>query len=490
MKERLNGLDRARAAATLAKRSYLAYVVLVHHGKWIPGKLHKFLCGAVQDFVERPTTAPYEVLVLSVPPQHGKSMAITETLPSWYLGRYPDKRVIEVSYNDDFAGKFGRRNLAKIREFGSWVFGLKLGMKSTEREFELDGHRGGMISRGVMSGITGNPGDLIIIDDPIKSRLEADSAVYRERLKEEWINSIRTRAQAGSKVILIQTRWHEEDLAGYMLKNEPWVTHINIPCEAEEDDPLGRLPGEALCPELGKGQEWLLGYKSTYLTTDGARAWNALFQGRPAAQEGNLLKRDWWKFYRELPELQYMLISVDASFKDREENDFVAIQVWGKFGADCYLVYAIKKHLGFPETVREVIRISNLYNAHNAILIEDKANGTAVIQTLQEMIPGIIPVEPIGGKISRVNSVAPMIESGNVYLPENEAFAGDFIEECASFPNGAHDDQVDCMSQALAKLRQIHFELPAEIEPLLFKELDPDRVRRDPVGQGEEFHVI
>lgn len=440
-------------AFALARENYCAYVVLAHHGRWIAGKLHRYLCDTVQEFVERRTDAPYEILILSVPPQHGKSLTVTETLPSWYLGRHPDKRVIEVSYNDDFAGRFGRRNRDKIVEFGGSVFGIMLD-KAGEREFGIKGHAGGMISRGVMSGITGNPGDLIIIDDPIKSRLEADSQVYRDRLWAEWESSIRTRTQAGAKVILIQTRWHEDDLAGRMIANEPNTTVINIPCEAEADDLLGRATGQALCPEIGKGDEWLKQFKAAYQTESGTRAWTALFQGHPSAAEGNIVRREWWRKYRraELPELDYLILSVDAAFKGGADNDFVAIQAWGKRHADLYLIDAVKRHLDFPSTLREIGFMYHKFKRVNAVFIEDKANGPAIIQMMGKEIPGVVPVDPEGGKAARVNAVAPAIESGHVFVPEDADFTGEFIDEWAAFPNGPHDDQVDAGSQAINKL--------------------------------------
>lgn len=451
-------------ACALARERYCSYVVLVHHGKWIAGRLHQYLCDKVQEFVERTTAAPYEILILSVPPQHGKSQSITEAFPSWYLGKYPDKRVIEVSYNDDFAGKFGRRNKAKVEEFGAHIFGITIGEKGSDREFEIARHAGGMISRGVMSGITGSPGDLILIDDPVKNRKEADSETYRERLWDEWENSIKSRTQAGSKIIVIQTRWHEDDLAGRLMEREKDVTVINIPCEAEQNDPLGRNVGEALCPEIRKGNEWLRQFKQSYQTESGARAWNALYQGRPSVQEGNLIKRGWWKFYRTIPDLQYIILSVDATFKGGVDNDFVAIQAWGKQWANMYLLDAVKKHMDFPETLQAIRVMKGKFPRACAVYIEDKANGPAVISMLRNEISGIVAVNPEGGKEARVNAVAPSIESGNVFLPEFSAFTGDFIDEWAAFPNGAHDDQVDAGSQALNKLIYYFKTLPKQQE--------------------------
>lgn len=174
----------------------------------------------VQSFIERDTGHAYDILIIETPPQHGKSMTVTETLPSWYMGADPEAGVIIASYDSDFAERFCRRNKEKIRALGEELFGIRIGKVNRAEEFELEAHRGRFISRGIMAGITGNPASLIIIDDPVKNRMEADSETYRDRLWEEWQNSIKSRLCAGGKVIVIMTPWHEDDLAGRMLSLE------------------------------------------------------------------------------------------------------------------------------------------------------------------------------------------------------------------------------------------------------------------------------
>jgi len=405
-----------------------------------------------QDFILSRTGAPYDTLILNTPPQHGKSLTITETLPAWYLLRHPAGRVIVISYSEDFAKLFGRRNREKLMEIGP-VFGVKVAKSpSSATEFEIEGQKGGMISRGLLSGVTGRPADLMIIDDPLKTRKEADSETIRRSIIGEWLSSYRTRLAPGAKVILIQTRWHEEDLAGWMAANEPGAVRINLPCEAEAGDPLGRAIGEPLCPEIGKDADWLCAFKAGYQREEGARAWNALFQGRPTSMEGNLIRREWWQYYDGIPKINREIISVDAAFKGKENSDFVAIQAWGKTGPNCYLLDAVKKRLDFPDTLRELRAFIAAHPGARGIYIEDKANGPAIISMLQKEIPGVIAVNPDGGKVARVNAVSPAIEAGNVYLPRNAPFTGDFVESCAAFPHGANDDDVDCMSQALDKL--------------------------------------
>ena len=451
---KVSAVDTYRA---VLQTDYCEHVKYVHHGAWKVTPFHSMLCGYVQNFVERETELPYEILVITTPPQHGKSQSITETLPSWYLGKHPDRHVIEISYNEDFAIKFGRRNRRTIEEFGEDVFGLHL-TKDNNRavEFETTEH-GGMISRGVGTGVTGQPCQLMIIDDPIKNRKEAFSKSRRDLIYDEWLMSFKTRLAPHSKVILIMTRWHEDDLAGRLLQEEKNIKLLRFPCECEDEESvvekaLGRHIGDALCPEIGKGNAWLKEYKEGLVSREGSMTWNALFQGRPTAMEGNVIERDWWEYYEEMPQINTWVMSVDASFKDEEQSDFVAIQVWGKNGADIYLIDAVKKHLSFPDTIVEIRRLRAMYPECTTTLIEDRANGSAIIRMLRYEMTGIIPVQPIGSKMARVQAILGAIESGNVHLPKHKRFTGDFVEECSAFPNSAHDDQVDAMSQALNRL--------------------------------------
>jgi predicted phage terminase large subunit-like protein len=431
-----------------ARKNYAAYCQLSYGGQWIPSKHLVYVCSKVQTFLENESKNAYDILIVQMPPQHGKSMTITETAPSFYHGKFPKRNIIMVSYNDDTAQRFTRRNKEKIKTIGKMLFNIEIGEVDRVDEYELK-TGGRLISRGIMGGITSNPADLILIDDPIKNRAEADSDVFRDRLWEEWQNTIKTRLSAHAKVVIIMTRWHEDDLAGRIIKNENHVEVINLPCEAEENDPLGRPIGDALFPENGKGNDWLKEFKSGYQTSEGSRAWYALFQGRPTTESGNMIKRNWWHYYEKLPDMMQMLISVDATFKGNDNNDFVSIQCWGKRNADMYLIDNDTRHLDFPATLAAIRNMKARHPDVWMILIEDKANGSAIISMLQHEIPGIIPINPEGGKVGRVNAVSPSIESGNVWLPQDAPWVGGFVEECTSFPNGVHDDQVDAMSQAL-----------------------------------------
>ena len=439
----------------LAKRHYKHYVEYVHEGRYVHARHTLFLCEILQTAIEKKKLmrsgdikTENQYIAINLPPRHGKSMTITETLPSYYLGQFEHDRVIEISYNDTFANKFGKKNREKVERFGKELFDLEINNRSSASDnWQINNLVGGMISRGALSGITGEGADLMIIDDPIKNREEANSEVYRGKLWDEWIDSFSTRLHPGAIVILILTRWHEDDLQGRLLNPEygdplNWQVY-NLPLECDdENDTLEREIGEALWPER-YGIEFIEERKKY------PSSFNSLYQGRPTAQEGNMLKRAWWRYYDVLPQMAMTILSVDATFKDGEDSDFVSLQVWGKLEADMYLIDRVKAKMNFPTTLQA---IRNLLVKHPKIalkLVEDKANGPAIISMLQHEIGGFVGVNPEGGKVARVNAVSPYIESGNVYLPRHEPFTHDFVEECASFPNGKNDDDVDAMSQAL-----------------------------------------
>lgn len=446
---------RELAARELARRRYGDYLAYVHGADWKRTALSEYLAEQVQAFLERDSGNAYDILVIETPPQHGKSRTVTESLPSWVLGKWPEKRIILGSYNDVSAERFARRNKEKVLAYGRTLFGTEIGGISRSTEFELIGHAGRLISRGLMAGVTGNPAELIILDDPIKNRIEADSAVVRRRIWEEWLNSFKSRLAAGGKVILIMTPWHEDDLAARMLRSEENIRLLRLPVEAEENDPLGRRPGEALCPELGKDRKWLEQFKRSYLGDGqgGQRAWQALYQCSPRREEGNLIRREWWRFYdkKAVTAFEREVISVDAAFKGAENNDFVAITVWGRWGNDYFLRECRNEHLDFTGTLRAVREVRQRHPNARTVLIEDKANGSAVINVLQrEMF--CVPVNPKGGKVARVNAVSAAIESGHVYLPEGAVWLEEYLDQWSAFPSAKHDDMVDSSTQALSYL--------------------------------------
>lgn len=454
----------------LARKNYIEYVIYTHEGRYKRAPHIEYIGNIIQSAIDKkqqmrdgliPTENQY--IALNMPPRHSKSMTITETLPSYYLGKFPEDRIIEISYNDTFARKFGKKNKEKVKQHGKELFGVEIAKDSAAAdEWTLDNNIGGMISRGVLAGITGQGADLMIIDDPIKNREEADSETHRDKIWDEWIDSFSSRLHPAAIVILILTRWHEDDLQGRLLNPEygkplNWQVY-NFPLEAEENDILGRQVGEPLWSErYGKNFiEERKRYPSSF---------NSLYQGRPTAQEGNMVKRDWWKKYDTLPHLPRIIISVDATFKDSDSSDYVSIQAWGKSGVNAFLLDRIKARMDFPTTLVQIKEMKKRYPKSSGIYIEDKANGSAIISMLRNKLPGIIPVNPKGSKQARVSAVSDYIRAGNVWLPRNEPWTEEYIDEWSAFPRGKHDDDVDGGSQALNKLFYFYAEIPTEHDP-------------------------
>lgn len=366
-----------------------------------------------------------------------------------------ERRVILASYGDELARKFGRANRRKISEYGGEIFDMEIQQgNSSVTNWGIAGTEAGMLSGGIRSGITGEGANLLIVDDPIKNHKEANSESFRESVWNEWQNTLLTRLHPGGAIIIILTRWHEDDLAGRILKEaEPGEWHVvKLPALAEENDLLGRAPGEPLWPDHGYGLAWAEKQKKEV----GSYAWNALYQQRPSPQEGGVWKRSWWKYYTKRPNhFDEIIQSWDCAFKDTDTSSYVVGQVWGRIGADKYLLDQVRDRMDFVTTVKSIKSLTAAHPQAYAKLIEDKANGSAVISLLSSTISGLIPVTPDGGKLSRAQAAAPDIEAGNVYIPEPTIapWVHDFVEEAAAFPFGANDDQVDCASQAINRLR-------------------------------------
>lgn len=436
----------------LAKVDYEYYLEYVHRGLYRHARHTKLISEKLKEVEE----GKIKRLMIFLPPRHSKSMTVSETFPSFFIGKNLNRRVILVSYGDSLARKFGRANRNKLEEYGEEIFGINLSKdNSSVTNWGIEGYRGGMISAGIGGPITGEGADLLIIDDPIKNRKEADSKTYRNMVWDEWQNTLYTRLQPNGAVIIILTRWHEDDLAGRLLNPEYGVVEdweiIRLPAIAEENDLLGRKVGELLWPEDGFDEEWAEVTK----TAVGSQTWASLYQQRPAPAEGNVVKREWWQFYNDLPEdLDEVIQSWDLSFKETEDGSYVVGQVWGKKGANKYLIDQVRARMDFTKTLRAIRNLSIKYPEARLKLIEDKANGPAIISTLRQEISGIVPVNPRGSKEERASAVSPDIEAGNVYLPSPSiaSWVNDYIEEWAAFPYGENDDQVDATSQALDRL--------------------------------------
>lgn len=422
---------------------------------------HRLLC----DYLDKLACKEIRRLMVFMPPRHGKSELVSRKFPAYLLGRNPDTSIISCSYSADLASRMNRdvQRLIDSEKYSllfpeSHLFGKNI--RSTAKGsflrnsdiFEIVNHRGTYRSSGVGGGITGMGGEYIIIDDPVKNREDADSATMREKVYDWYTSTLYTRLEKDGCILLTLTRWHEDDLAGKLLKAaqegaDQW-TILELPavCEYPPKPYDVRQEGEAL---------WKWKYDEEALekmkVTVGSRDWAALYQQHPTPGEGGTFKREWWNYYKVLPDGLYDFVqSWDCTFKDAQSSDYVVGQVWARKGSSRYLLDQVRGRMSFTETLRAIRSLSAKWPQAVRKLVEDKANGTAVIDVLRKEIPGLIPVEPEGGKIVRANAVTAVAEAGNIYLPDPSIapWVHDFVEEHAVFPNGANDDQVDAQTQA------------------------------------------
>lgn len=422
---------------------------------------HRLLC----DYLDKLARKEIRRLMVFMPPRHGKSELVSRKFPAFLLGRNPDTSIISCSYSADLASRMNRdvQRLIDSEKYSvlfpeSHLFGKNI--RSTAKGsflrnsdiFEIVNHRGTYRSSGVGGGITGMGGEYIIIDDPVKNREDADSATMREKVYDWYTSTLYTRLEKDGCILLTLTRWHEDDLAGKLLKAaqegaDQW-TILELPavCEYPPKPYDVRQEGEAL---------WKWKYDEEALekmkVTVGSRDWAALYQQHPTPGEGGTFKREWWNYYKVLPDGLYDFVqSWDCTFKDAQSSDYVVGQVWARKGSSRYLLDQVRGRMSFTETLYAIRSLSAKWTQAIRKLVEDKANGTAVIDVLRKEIPGLIPVEPEGGKIVRANAVTAVAEAGNIYLPDPSIapWVHDFVEEHAVFPNGANDDQVDAQTQA------------------------------------------
>jgi predicted phage terminase large subunit-like protein len=421
------------------------YAEHMSDGKWIRYAWIAFVMERVRERV----LAGNARIVINAPPRHGKSHGLSFWFPAWYLSLFPDRRVILASYGDHFAARWGRMVRDHLRDHEESEVEISKEQHAAADWMTTEG--GGMRSVGVGGAITGQGGNLILLDDPHKDWEEALSPTYRRRFWDWFLATLYTRLEPGGSLVVIQTRWHEDDATGKIFDEhtDEWE-HICIPAIAEENDALGREEGESLCPErfpaakLAQIKEAVTSYMFA-----------GLYQQRPAPLEGGTLKRDWFGRYTDLPtSFDQMLQSWDLTFKSTGSS-YVVGQVWGRKDADFYLAHQVRDRLDFPGTLRAIERVSKQWPDVTTKLVEEAANGHAVIATLRDKVPGIVGVKPAGSKEARLVAVSGLVESGNVWIPEQSvaSWADDFIEEAVVFPNGANDDQVDAMTMALSRLR-------------------------------------
>jgi predicted phage terminase large subunit-like protein len=436
----------------------------------------------IDEALVRVADTPNSRLIITMAPQEGKSTRVAKDFPAWVMSQHPDWRIIGASYGASLANRNGlavRRLVERTPELGIRV----AKDNGAAHDWSIEGHDdSGLFSIGVGGGVTGQKCDLLIIDDPIKSRAEADSQVYRDKVWDWWTDEASARFGANTSVVLILTRWHHDDLAGRLLATGDWEL-LNIPAQADHDpskgetDPLGREPGEFMVSARGRTREQWEQRKRTA----GSRTWASLYQGRPTPDTGNLYPVDGWGRYtlpqwivredgaRIVPGIVgddvELVQSWDFTFKDTKASDYVVGQVWLRRGRTSYLLDQVRRRAGFTESCQMMLDLTARWPQAVLKLVEDKANGPAILNAVRAKVGGLVPVEPEGSKYARAAAVSPFVEAKDVLIPDpmapafldadgqsTVAWVVDLTDEARDFPNGQHDDTVDAFSQAVHRL--------------------------------------
>ena len=390
-----------------------------------------------------------------MPPRHTKSEFASFLLPAWMVGRKPDLKIIQTTHTTELAIRFGRKAKTLMDDpIYKQVFKTRLREDSVKQLVNGKLNRAvNIMQLGVGSAITGRGADLLIIDDP-HSEQDALNMTSMERAYEWYTSGPRQRLQPGGAIVLVMTRWNMKDLTGMLLKSQK---------ELKSDQweiiefPAILPSGKAVWPEYWNVKE-LQGVKASL----SLGKWNAQWMQNPTSEEGSLIKREWWrKWDRDyIPKLTHVIQSYDTAFLKKETADYSAITTWGVFyesddaAPNLILLDALKERLEFPE-LRKKAKEQYDYWKPESVIVEAKASGLPLTYELRKMGIPVINYTPSKGndKHARVNAVAPLFESGQIWAPD-EKFAEEVIEECASFPYGDHDDLVDSMTQAVMRFRQ------------------------------------
>lgn len=452
------------------KNNFMPFVTEMW-SSFIAGKHHKDMAEAF----ERVAEGKLKRLIINMPPRHTKSEFASYLLPAWFLGKFPNKKIIQTAHTAELAVGFGRkvRNLVNTPEY-QFVFPTKLSADSKAAGRWNTSAGGDYFAIGVGGAVTGKGADLLIIDDPHSEQeaMQGTAGVYDRVF--EWYNAgPRQRLQPGGAIVIVMTRWSKKDLTGQILQNE--ANRGGDPWELIEF-PAIMPSGKPTWPQFWKKEE-LENIKAELPVSK----WEAQYQQNPTSEEGAIIKREMWKIWEKdsPPACEYIIQSWDTAFEKNNRADYSACTTWGIFRSETQngeyinniiLLEAIKERMEFPELKARAFEQYKTWNP-DTLIVEKKAAGAPLIYEMRQMGIPISEYTPSKGsdKIARVNAISDLFASGLVWCPETR-WADEVIEQCASFPNGDHDDLVDSTSQALLRFRQGGFlrlqtDEPDEIKP-------------------------
>ena len=447
-----------------AKNNFMDFTKTVWE-EFINGRHHRIMA----EKFNRIATGDLKRLIVNMPPRHTKSEFGSYLLPAWLMGRNPRLKIMQTPHTAELAFRFGRkvRNLMNSKEYSKIFEGVELRADSQAAGRWETSKGGEYFAAGVGGAVTGRGADLLIIDDP-HSEQDALSPTAMENAYEWYTSGPRQRLQPGGSIVIIMTRWAENDLTGKLIRQQArdiladkWEV-VEFPALMPETD-------EPLWKEFWKKED-LLAVKGSL----SIGKWEAQWQQNPTSEQSAILKREWWKTWEgdEIPPLEYVMQSYDTAYSKKSNADFSAITTWGVFYPEeggppnIILVDAKRGRWDFPDLRRKALEEFKYWDPE-CILIEAKASGMPLTQELRNMGIPVTNYSPSRGndKFTRVNSIAPLLESGLVWCPDTR-WGEEVIEECAAFPAGEHDDYVDTVTQALRRFREGGFiQHPEDYEP-------------------------
>ena len=436
-----------------AREDFMSFVKCVWP-EFVEGSHHRHIAKKFNDLA----SGKINRLIINMPPRHTKSEFASFLLPAWMVGRNPKLKIIQATHTGELAVRFGRKakTLIDSDEYHK-IFETRLREDSQAAGRWETAQGGEYFAAGVGGAITGRGADLLIIDDP-HSEQDAMSATAMESAYEWYTSGPRQRLQPGGKIIVVMTRWSTKDLTGKLLahqkeaKSDKWDV-VEFPALLD----TGTKKERPVWPEY-----WKMSELEIVKATLPVGKWNAQWMQQPTSEEGAIIKREWWRRWKHdwIPDLHHVIQSYDTAFLKKETADYSAITTWGVFypdndsGPNLMLLDSVKERLEFPELRRKALEQYKYWNPET-VIIEGKASGMPLTYELRQMNIPVVNFTPSRGndKHARVNTCAPLFESGMIWAPEQN-FADEVIEECAAFPHGDHDDLVDSTTQAVMRFRQ------------------------------------
>ena len=460
-----------------SQTDFLTFVRLVAPSL-VPGFLMGNHIKIISDKLKDMEEGKIKRLMVFLPPRSSKSVICSKLFPAWYIGRNPSHEILTVSHSDQLSSDFGRsvRDIVNTEEFQKIFRGVHLRSDVRAAGKWKTNQNGTYYAAGVRSQIAGRGAHMAILDD-VMSEEDAFSDAGRRYIKEWYPAGLRTRIMPNGSILIINTRFHYDDLCGWLLKQQenmseyetiPWEV-IKIPAWLDEESAeLLDLPsGGSYFPEW-KTEEVLRMDENEIKASNGSRYWNSLYMQDPTPEEGGLIKKRWLQNWEdpEPPSCDFVIQTFDTAFSTKTTADFSVIQTWGIFylhdqdekGYETYapnliLLGNIKGRFEYPELRR---LSQKLYNEHrpDVCMIEKKASGQSLIQDMRRAGLPVMEYNPDRDKVSRVYAASPIMEAGRLWIPKNKKWADDLIEELIRFPNAAHDDQVDALTMAVHYMKE------------------------------------